>query len=401
MIVKSRIENRNSKIVIVGAGPAGSSLAIRLANRGFRVTLIERDRFPREKLCGEFISPECFRHFEQLGVKHELFAKDGSRITETRFYAATGRSVSVPTSWFGNGDFALSLSRAEMDHALLLRARRSLGVDVLEDTRAIGVELDDGFVRAIIVKDGNGGRTDLQADLFIDATGRSAVVSNLVEKQLNNKPMSRPKLVAFKNHFTDAKPDAGICEIYFFKGGYGGLSPIEGGRSNLCFIVKSDVAKEFIGKTNKMLELVISGNGRARNTLAEAKETGDWLAVPIAEFGTKARPVPPNLFAIGDAGAFIDPFTGSGMLMAMESSELFAKLLAEYDSDLATLHRDFGQKHEQEFSRRLLSSSILRRAAFVPRLAEAAIFATGLNDRFRELLARSTRSGSRPADNIP
>ena len=70
-------EKQRMRGVIVGAGPAGSSLAIRLALRGSKVTLIERDRFPREKLCGEFISPECFRHFEDLGVTGDLFAKGG------------------------------------------------------------------------------------------------------------------------------------------------------------------------------------------------------------------------------------------------------------------------------------------------------------------------------------
>ena len=56
-------QNRKSKIVIVGAGPAGASLAIRLAQKGFEVVLIEREKFPRQKLCGEFISPECLASF--------------------------------------------------------------------------------------------------------------------------------------------------------------------------------------------------------------------------------------------------------------------------------------------------------------------------------------------------
>ena len=76
---------RRPKITIVGAGPAGSSLAIRLANAGFVVTLIERERFPRHKLCGEFISPECLRHFRELGVLDEMLDADGRRIAETRF----------------------------------------------------------------------------------------------------------------------------------------------------------------------------------------------------------------------------------------------------------------------------------------------------------------------------
>ena len=71
---QSKIQNLKSKIAIVGAGPAGASLAIRLAKENFDVTLIERDKFPRHKLCGEFVSPECLAHFRALGVLDEMLA---------------------------------------------------------------------------------------------------------------------------------------------------------------------------------------------------------------------------------------------------------------------------------------------------------------------------------------
>ena len=77
-------------IVIAGAGPAGSSLAIRLSRLGFTVTLIERYKFPRAKLCGEFISPECLKHFEELGVLDEMLTAGGDRVSETVFYETAG-----------------------------------------------------------------------------------------------------------------------------------------------------------------------------------------------------------------------------------------------------------------------------------------------------------------------
>ena len=82
------------KIAIAGAGPAGSSLAIRLAEAGFDVTLIEREKFPRHKLCGEFISPECFDHFRELGVLDRMLSAGGDHISETRFYSPSGKNVS-------------------------------------------------------------------------------------------------------------------------------------------------------------------------------------------------------------------------------------------------------------------------------------------------------------------
>src|ERR1700704_675354 len=80
-------------VIIAGAGPAGSSAAIHLATGGARVLLVEQKRFPREKLCGEFISPECLKHFERLGVSDPMLAAGGESLSQTVFYACDGRSV--------------------------------------------------------------------------------------------------------------------------------------------------------------------------------------------------------------------------------------------------------------------------------------------------------------------
>ncbi|HKQ54139.1 MAG TPA: FAD-dependent oxidoreductase, partial [Pyrinomonadaceae bacterium] len=107
-------------VVIAGGGPAGASAAIHLAAQGARVLVAEQKHFPREKLCGEFISPECLEHFTRLGVMQSMLDAGGAGLTETRFYSRSGRSVSVPSEWFGRASVAaLGLSRAEMDARLL------------------------------------------------------------------------------------------------------------------------------------------------------------------------------------------------------------------------------------------------------------------------------------------
>jgi flavin-dependent dehydrogenase len=124
------MKNEREKILIVGAGPAGAAAAIRLAQDGFQVTLVEREKFPRRKLCGEFISPECLLHFRRLGVLDEMLSAGGERITKTVFYEPDGKSVAVPSEWFFRGGAgALSLSRAAMDFRLLERAR-AVGAEV-------------------------------------------------------------------------------------------------------------------------------------------------------------------------------------------------------------------------------------------------------------------------------
>ena len=91
----------NYDVIIAGAGPAGTSAAIHLAQRGARVLLAEQKKFPRNKLCGEFISPECLNHFEELGVISQMNAAQGARLTETVFYSPNGKVSVCPASGLG------------------------------------------------------------------------------------------------------------------------------------------------------------------------------------------------------------------------------------------------------------------------------------------------------------
>jgi flavin-dependent dehydrogenase len=126
----------NYDVAIAGAGPAGTSAAIHLAEQGMKILLAEQKKFPRAKLCGEFISPECINHFERLGVAESIFAAKGATLIETSFYSRRGNKVTVPSHWFGSDRAAIGLSRAEMDHLLLERAKR-IGVTVLQEAQVV------------------------------------------------------------------------------------------------------------------------------------------------------------------------------------------------------------------------------------------------------------------------
>src|SRR5438309_3777799 len=140
-------------VIIAGGGPAGSSAAIHLATRGARVLLVEQKKFPRAKLCGEFISPECALHFERLGVVNQILSARPARLTETIFYSRQGKSVDVPSAWLSASGIALGLSRAEMDERLLRRAG-DVGAHVLEDAQVSNLLLDDRAVNGVVVKQG-------------------------------------------------------------------------------------------------------------------------------------------------------------------------------------------------------------------------------------------------------
>jgi flavin-dependent dehydrogenase len=143
-------------------------------------------------------------------------------------------------------------------------------------------------------------------------------------------------------------------------------------------------------------------NSRAAYTLAEAKAITPWLSVSLESFGRRTVVPAQGLLAVGDAAAFIDPFTGSGMLMALESGEVAAAtirrhlLRLRHGSGFELLARDYQTEYLRRFESRLRVSGLLRRAAFVPHLDEAAIFLFGASSHLRRKLARATRHSTSP-----
>ncbi|MCA1633336.1 MAG: NAD(P)/FAD-dependent oxidoreductase [Acidobacteria bacterium] len=397
-------------VIIVGGGPAGAGAAIHLARAGASVLLAEQRKFPRAKLCGEFISPECLGHFARLGVLEEMECAGGASVSETVFYTQSGRSVAVPSAWFGGGQGgALGLSRAEMDSRLLARAR-AVGVEVLEEASFNGLLIDGARrVRGVRLKPAVGGERVISSLVTIDATGRQRVVARRFERETGGgvgggigAGRARPTLVAFKAHLKGAQGDARSCEIYFFRGGYGGLSPVEGGLSNLCFIARARDVRAGGSDAGRVMREVLMRNTRAAETLKGARAVTEWLGVALESFG-RHEPVPAQgLMAIGDAAAFIDPFTGSGMLMALESGELAAAVLSDWlprartgggsGLDFGTLASVYRARYGERFDARLRLCGLLRRAAFAPpSLTDIAARALSSSARLRRVVARATR----------
>lgn len=387
--------------IIVGGGPAGASAAVHLAASGARVLLAERELFPREKLCGEFISPECLEHFARLGVLEEM-GRGGARVSETVFYAPSGRGVSVPSAWFGGheGD-ALGLSRAEMDVRLLARAREA-GVCVIEEATIASLVVEGARVCGVRLHADGGGTQEFRARVTLDATGRHRAVVRRAERELrreeNGRRDGRKNLVAFKAHLEGTRGAAGVCEIYFYPGGYGGLSPVERGLSNLCFIARARDVRACESDPERVLREVLMRNRRAAEALKDARARTRWLGVSLEGFG-RHEPAPfEGLLAVGDAAAFIDPFTGSGMLMALEGGELAGRAvsgwLARGREEFDALAHEYRAAYDARFDARLRLCGLLRRAALAPTvLAEVSVIALGASASLRRRLARSTRGG--------
>ena len=378
-------------VIIAGAGPAGSSAAIHLARGGLRVLLIEQKKFPRPKLCGEFISPECQQHFQKLGVADAMSISGPSTLAETVFYSTRGQHVSVPSTWFG-GSAALGLSRAVMDDVLLRRAH-DCGVAVLEGASINEPVVSRNEVLGVKLKL-DGREQEYRAPLTIDATGRARILT----RKLNTKEhRTKPKLIAFKVHLRNTRVSPNACEIYFYPDGYGGLSTIEGAVSNLCFITSAQQVKLHHSDPETVMRETVMKNQRASYTLEHAKPESEWLSASWERFG-RQRPSPAKgLLAIGDSAAFIDPFTGSGMLMAFESGELAAETIIRHRNNLTSeaVGHKYTQAYARKFDSRLRICGLLRRAAFKPRLAGLGIALFGASEQLRSKIARATRSPNR------
>ena len=361
----------------------------------FEVTLIEREKFPRHKLCGEFISPECLMHFAELGVLDEMLSAGGERIKETRFSDRKGHSFTIPSGLLDDSHAALGLSRSAMD-LILLEGAKSSGVSVLEGAKISEVFVDGQNLNAISVVDENLQNLHLSADLFIDATGRSNALSKLVQRSQNNisaKHATQTSIaVGFKNHFREVAIEPGVCEIFSFPGGYGGLNAVENGAANLCFLMDPKAVRKIGSDPAKLVENAVCSNVTAARALANAVPSAEWLAVSINSFGQTPESKANNLFAVGDSAAFIDPFTGSGMLMALESSALLASAIIDHGPNCEQIAAAYRDSRHQVFSRRLRVCSLLRGAAFRPVIPTAVIALLSLSKRGRNYIASLTRS---------
>jgi len=142
-------------VVIAGAGLSGSSLAFRLARDGLNVALLDANSFPRDKICGEFLSPECWDAFDDLGLTDEIGKLDYQPIHRVRITTPRGREVIAEVVGL-DGRPGIGLSRSALDDLLLQKARLA-GATVFEATRISGPIVEEGRVVGVLARSANGG----------------------------------------------------------------------------------------------------------------------------------------------------------------------------------------------------------------------------------------------------
>ena len=262
--------------------------------------------------------------------------------------------------------------------------------DVREETSVVGLIRDDSqAITGVKIRLTHGETEEIASTIVVDATGRARVLTRLAEKGAAQKA-PKPKFIGLKAHLTGAAVPKGVCEIYAFRGGYAGLSNVEDGNSNLCLIARSAMMKE--RDAHGIFAQLKKQNARAVETLLTATPAHDWLAVSVPSIGLNAPPQPKGLFTVGDSAAFVDPFTGSGMLLAMQSAKLFADTVEADGLNRDTLAQHYYSAFETHFLPRLNVAGIIRRVAYEPILSSLAVGLLSMSEKLSARLARKTRS---------
>ena len=296
-------------VAVVGAGPAGCAAAIELARAGAKIGLLEKAAFPRDKLCGEFLSPVGARVVEELGCGRQFHAAQPAHIERAVVVTASGAQLefSFPARAYG-------LSRLRFDH-LLARAAQAAGAQLIEKAEIVRLE---NASQTLSTRDGR----KFQSRMVLLASGRHSLLQPLTPDSSTGRTALRPArrekpaaYFAFKAHYQGEC--AGRVELYFFPGGYCGLAPIEGGLVNLCCLVEKSLLAT--GSAEQVLARVPALRAR----LAGWRREEPFLFTGPVSMGWR-RP-PSDLLAAGDAALFPDPFTGQGMSVALENGRMAAR----------------------------------------------------------------------------
>lgn len=357
-------------VAIIGAGPAGSALAALLTAQGRRPVLLERDFFPRPKLCGEFLSMESQGLLARVGCLEEVKALRPAQLTCARFYAPSGREAA-----FALGGQGWGLSRAALDEALFRHAQRR-GALAIEGAAVTRLTPEGGGALlevALRRPDGTSGMSRLRAQRVVAAYGRRNNLDRALGRADANR---RSPFVGYKLRHSlrpgaraAAASLAGSVEVHLFDGGYCGVSVVEDGSVNACLLAHERVLKPADGVAPRDLPAFLarlSPSLRAR--FADLLPAGEPLAAAQLDFSVRTTSVGPVLF-LGDAAGMIAPLCGDGQAMALEGAVLLAELLASDDDE--TLPRRWEKAWRRRFAARLRLGRGLQNLLMRPSLAQA------------------------------
>ena len=371
--------------VIIGAGPAGSAAAILLARAGRRVLLIEKDRFPRNKVCGEFLSGQALPLLERLGVARQIEACGPEEIRSGRL-ALRGRSSVA----FRLGQPALGLSRYRLDHLLATHAQAS-GAQVWFGTRVLSASSEKAGFRIRFAAEAHD--SEVRAAAVIGAWGRwDALDRNLGRSFLGD----RERYFGWSRDYENDPALAGEVRLYAFRGGYCGLSRVEGGAVNLAGVVSASWYKRLGSSWDAVMVHARRENSALNSSLSTLSPGPIGFLGTGPVFFTRKPCVERGILMAGDAAGFLDPFSGQGQTMALASGMLAADTIERAlggEIPLEALAREYTRAWRLRFAGRFGWSAAFRSLMLNPVFASmAALF--GGESLVRSAIARLQGDGS-------
>ena len=332
-------------MAIVGGGPAGSSCGAFCAAAGLRTIVLEREKFPREKVCGDCLNPACWPVLRRLGMTERVRQLPHGILHSVEFIAIRGRKIVVDLP--SGEDSEIAVKRSLFD-ALLLRRANELGAHICEETTvsALSKRANNNGWRI----ETSGGRI-FAAKTLVGADGRNSTVARLC----NLLPRPSRERVALQAHIPLPADFGNRIVLQFLPKGYSGQAPVNREELNVCLVSKPPDMPALRRWAEKQFSLQQNHQWRTITPLTRA------ALAPARE----------KLFLVGDAARVVEPFTGEGIYYALRSSELAAQAIVKVmsgkcDFDPVT---EYAVVHAAMYRGRLWVNQLSRAAVLAPRFA--------------------------------
>jgi menaquinone-9 beta-reductase len=357
--------------LVIGAGPAGAATAIQLARAGWSVGIVERQNFPRRKVCGECLAASNLPLLDALGIGAAFDVQAGPALRWVSLMTAHAAvRAALPPARHGHSPWGRALGRETLD-GLLLDEARSAGATVLQPWAVHAIDGGPGDWRLEVRSLDGAAPANLAARLLVDAHGSWHALPSDRPRQRGERRAS--DLLAFKANFSGSALPTGHIGVLALDGAYGGMVVADQGISTLACCIRRDrlstLRREAPGRAaGEVVEAFLRRScAGVRQALAGAVREGPWLAAGPLDTGVRVHPAEP-IFRVGNAAGEAHPLLGEGMSMALQSAALLCRHLLQAAAPVEVPDA----AHQADIQRRYAAAW---RQAFVPRMRVAAAFA--------------------------
>jgi flavin-dependent dehydrogenase len=325
---QARADVATCDVLVIGGGPAGSTAATLLAQRGRRVVLLEKDRHPRFHI-GESLLPQNLRIFDRLGIRDAVAAlgvlKPGARFVSDD-HGGKASLFHFSEGIDPNYTYAFQVRRSEFD-ALLFRRAAEAGAETLEEMRVLEVELDALRGHRVTARDALGRERHWIARHLIDASGRDTFLAQRLQSKAKNL---RHNTAAIYGHFRGVLPVAGEAEqdgnitVHLYRHGWFWTIPLPDRVMSVGVVGSPEFFKRRKGSFEQVFREAVAESPSLAARMAGAERIGELTATGNYSYRSSIMQGDGWLM-VGDAYAFVDPIFSSGVLLAMASAEMGAE----------------------------------------------------------------------------